>query len=276
MKHILIVFAVLMLSCSSDDGDDITDAKGPVGTLKVMSYNIHIANPPSKPEGVVDINAIVKVIENEKPDIIALQEVDRFTNRSGTGLDQAKEIAQRSGMNYYFAKAMDQDGGEIGQAILTRYPIEATDTHALPGADGVEAYIRSIGVVQVEIENGQKVLFGAVHLDHLTDQSRRAQVREMMIYLRDTYPDMPIIIGGDLNMTPTNEIWNLINTAYVRGCNYICPGTFPASNARTTIDYLFMNHKADTLFDISDYYTVPETYASDHLPLAMELEYQKK
>ncbi|RAV28429.1 endonuclease/exonuclease/phosphatase family protein [Sinomicrobium soli] len=273
MKHIFVLLAVFLLSCSGDDeGHPDGEGNGTKGTLKVMSYNIHIANPPSEP-GVVDINGIVNVIKEANPDLVALQEVDRFTNRSGNDLDQAKEIAERTGMNYYFAKAMNQDGGEIGQAILSRYPIEASDTHLLPGADGVEAFMRSIGVVRIEMENGQKVIFGATHLDHLTDKSRRAQAREMIIYLRDTYPELPVVVGGDLNMPPTNEIWNLLNTAFTRGCDVVCPGTFPASNARTTIDYLFINKTADSIFEIDDYYTIPETYASDHLPLVMELKF---
>ena len=47
-----------------------------------MSYNIHIGNPPSKP-GIIDMKAIIKAIKIENPDLVALQEVDVNTNRSG-------------------------------------------------------------------------------------------------------------------------------------------------------------------------------------------------
>src|SRR5690606_6371938 len=116
----------------------------PKGTLKVMTYNIHIANPPSRGPGFVDINAIANVIKKEKPDLVALQEVDRFTERSGKDLDQAKAIAEQTGMHYFFAKALNRSGGEYGVAILSQEPILSSQLHSLPGADGMEAELRTI------------------------------------------------------------------------------------------------------------------------------------
>jgi hypothetical protein len=59
--------------------------------ISVMSYNIHHANPPSKPN-VIDLNAIAKVINKQKPDLVALQEVDVHTNRSGIKLHEAENL----------------------------------------------------------------------------------------------------------------------------------------------------------------------------------------
>src|SRR5690554_4929360 len=61
--------------------------------LKVLSYNIHVGNPPGKP-GVTDLKGIAKVINDSDADLVALQEVDVFTNRSGKNLDQATELAR--------------------------------------------------------------------------------------------------------------------------------------------------------------------------------------
>src|SRR5690349_16069798 len=70
--------------------------------FKMLTYNIHHANPPSKP-GVIDIDAICHVIKQSEADVIALQEVDVQTNRSGK-IDEAKLIAEKLGMNYHFFK----------------------------------------------------------------------------------------------------------------------------------------------------------------------------
>lgn len=43
--------------------------------LKVLSYNIHVGNPPAKP-GITDLNGIAKVINDSDADLVALQEVD--------------------------------------------------------------------------------------------------------------------------------------------------------------------------------------------------------
>ncbi|HEX5024776.1 MAG TPA: endonuclease/exonuclease/phosphatase, partial [Agriterribacter sp.] len=40
--------------------------------VKVMSYNVHHCNPPSKP-ALIDVDAIAKAIRQQNPDIVALQ-----------------------------------------------------------------------------------------------------------------------------------------------------------------------------------------------------------
>ena len=275
MKFLSLLLTVFILACSSDSpSENVVDEQKPKATLKVMTYNIHIANPPSKAPGFVDINAIANVINTEKPDLVALQEVDRFTDRSGKDLDQAKAIADQTGMHYYFAKAINRSGGDYGVAILSKYPLLSTKQQSLPGADGMEAELRTIGIVEVTLATGEKIIFGSTHIDHLSDDSRRVQAREIIAFLKP-YSDIPIILGGDFNMTPDNEIWNTFNTIFKRGCT-TCPGTFPAVNAKTTIDYLLLNKVADDKFTIKSYSTVQENYASDHLPLVMELEYTTK
>src|SRR5687767_3450568 len=74
-------------------------------TLKILCYNIHHASPPSKP-GSIDLDAIAKVIMDHQPDLVALQEVDVFTGRSGP-YNQAEELGKRTGMSAYFFKAIN-------------------------------------------------------------------------------------------------------------------------------------------------------------------------
>src|SRR5688572_15097627 len=74
-------------------------------TLRVLSYNIHHANPPSKP-GQIDLDAVARVITEHQPDLVALQEVDSFTGRSGA-FNQAAELGKRTGLSAYFFKAID-------------------------------------------------------------------------------------------------------------------------------------------------------------------------
>lgn len=49
----------------------------------------------------MDLSAIAEVITSEGPDLVALQEVDRSTNRSGRDLDRVKELGALTGMHYY-------------------------------------------------------------------------------------------------------------------------------------------------------------------------------
>jgi hypothetical protein len=45
----------------------------PLKELRVLTYNIHHCNPPSK-EGLIDLDTIARVIAKQNPDLVALQE----------------------------------------------------------------------------------------------------------------------------------------------------------------------------------------------------------
>ena len=64
--------------------------------------------------------------------MVVLQEVDNKCKRSGE-VDQAAELARMTNLQYVFGKAMDDDGGESGQAILSRFPLSDLKVHRLPG-----------------------------------------------------------------------------------------------------------------------------------------------
>lgn len=184
-KYYLVLMVMLSFSCSSNDekkGEEVPQ-KPETDILKVMTYNIHIANPPSKDDKFVDIAAIANAINSESPDLVALQEVDRFTDRSGKDLDQAKELAELTGMHHYFAKALNRSNGEYGVAILSKFPIKISSKHSLPGAAGGEAELRVIGLIEVELEGKKKLYFGSTHFDHLNDKNRLEQAKELISFL---------------------------------------------------------------------------------------------
>ena len=63
----------------------------------------------------------------EKPDIIALQEVDQGTRRASR-VDQPAEFARLTGMRVVFGRNIDFDGGGYGTAVLTRLPIRSSES----------------------------------------------------------------------------------------------------------------------------------------------------
>ncbi|MDM1408701.1 endonuclease/exonuclease/phosphatase family protein [Myroides sp. DF42-4-2] len=283
-----LVILMFTLACNSSDnvvgnekdkeqeqgGGKEEGPKEEAKVLTLMSYNIHIANPPSKGEGFVDIDAIAAVINAENPDVVLLQEVDRFTDRSGKTLDQALTLGAKTNMNYYFAKALNRSNGEYGVAVLTKKEHKLSVKHSLPGAEGTKSELRTIGLVEIEFEEGQSMYVASTHIDHLEDRSKQVQIREMMNFLTP-YNSKPIILGADLNMPPTHELWNSLSTMFQTGCMGTCPLTAPAKKPRTTIDYLMMNEKAREIFSVTDYYTVKDDYASDHFPVVMKVEMKK-
>src|SRR5690606_10753475 len=87
LNVLAIVAFFIGSSCSKGSGDKVEPPVAKKESIKVMTYNIRIAE-------LIDIEAIANVIKASNPDLVALQEVDKFTTRSGVNVDQAKRLAE--------------------------------------------------------------------------------------------------------------------------------------------------------------------------------------
>jgi endonuclease/exonuclease/phosphatase family metal-dependent hydrolase len=72
-------------------------------TLRVMTYNIHVGVGMDKK---LDLQRIAQVINDQHPDLVGLQEVDRGVKRT-EGSDEIAELAKLTSMNYAFAHNLD-------------------------------------------------------------------------------------------------------------------------------------------------------------------------
>lgn len=269
-KSLFLVFIFLLhsfLSKATNPANHNERNDTPKKTLKIMSYNIRIASPPSKGWGFSDLAATAEVIRKQAPDLVALQEVDAFTDRSGKETHQAKNLAELTGMYYHFAKAVDRSNGDYGVAILSKFPIEKAESYRLTVvSDHPDNEIRAVAVVTVKTEIG-KLVFISAHLDHLSDADRAHQIVQLNKII-GKHNGLPIILGADLNTTPDNPtIQNLAEHLQIPCTD--CQLTFPADAPVKTLDYLMLNRKAVKKYKRISYETVNETYASDHLPLVM-------
>src|SRR5690625_2045149 len=195
-KGILILLvAILSVQCSSSASDQNESNEQHV--LRVMSYNIHHANPPSEP-GLISTEAIAEVIRKEDPDLVALQEVDVNNRRSGEDLHQAEAIAEELGMYFHFAKAIDYQGGFYGNAVLSKFTILDRMDVELPAMEGVETEDRVWAGIKVEA-HGKELWFGSIHLDFKTEENNLYQSNMLIDAFDDV--DIPVIIAGDFNAT---------------------------------------------------------------------------
>lgn len=237
--------------------------------IRVMSYNIHHANPPSKP-GEIDLNAVVEVIKAQDPDLVALQEVDVHTQRSGN-VDQAKAIAEKSDMYFYFGKAIDYQNGEYGVAILSKYPIEHPKVYPLPSHADPEAEPRVLAVATIRLPNGKTLLFGSTHLDVRSAGNRKLQIKRIIELASGE--SHPFLLAGDLNATPESAVIKKLDKHFTRSCDP-CGFTIPVEVPDRTIDYVAFFGKSS--FRIIDHKVIPERYASDHLPIVADFEFQSE
>ena len=239
--------------------------------LSVMTYNIRHAGPPSKPVNV-DVDTVAAVIKKYQPDVVALQEVDVHTKRSGQEINQAKVIGEKLNMYYYFSKAIDFDGGEYGVAILSKYPFDSVKTYKLPSANN-HAERRVLALAYLRINSKTKMLFACTHMDAETgDASRLLQMKaiDSLINLQ-TYP---AVLTGDLNYEPGSTVINLLDQQFKRSCMNNCSYSFPSDKPKKTID--FITYRKSDSFRFIRHRVLQEPYPSDHLPVLAELQLSLK
>ncbi|MBN1488735.1 MAG: endonuclease/exonuclease/phosphatase family protein [Phycisphaerae bacterium] len=229
-------------------------------TIRVLSYNIHICQGMDKQ---FDIERIAGVIRQTEPDLVALQEVDRGVERSGRA-DQPAELARLTGMHVVFEQNVPRQGGDYGNAVLSRYPIERHAHHFLPRFGSGEQR----GMLEVHVRvDGRPLVFLATHFDHRPDDGERlASVAELRKHVAE-WKDLPVIVAGDLNATPDSPViaqaTEFLHDGFTAGTG---DGfTFPADEPNRRIDYILHNGAAG--LEAVESCVIPEPLASDHRPL---------
>jgi endonuclease/exonuclease/phosphatase family metal-dependent hydrolase len=229
-------------------------------TIRVLSYNIHHGEGT---DGKVDLPRLARVIRAADPDLVALQEVDRKTKRTG-GVDQTAELARLTGLHGAFGKAIDYEGGEYGQAILSRVPLTSGTVHLLPGEPEREKRIAFAVALKLD---GREITFATTHLHHQSDEFRQKQA----VKLNEVFADSshPMILAGDLNATPTSKPLAVLTPKWgVTGGKNLF--TFPAEKPTSQIDYVM--YRPRDAFRMVGVSAIDEPVASDHRPLLAILE----
>lgn len=272
MKTLLVLAAISIISVSCSRkiqpaGTLVHENKSYNNTIRVMCYNVHHCNPPSKP-GVIDIDAVAIAIQDQNPDLVALQEIDVNTGRSGR-FNQAEELARKLNMKFFFGKAIDHDGGDYGVAILSKYPVSEPRVFRLPTEAGTNGEPRVLTTVKVMLPEGKSIRFGSTHLDAQKEPvNRELQIKE--INRISAGEVLPFILAGDFNAAPGSGVINHLDQRFMRTCQS-CEPTVPVNNPSKTIDFISFSPALN--FKVISHAVVPEHYASDHLPVIAVLQY---
>ena len=204
----------------------------PIGQpIKVMTYNIQFAlgeyrrfwkkdekAMPSKSQVMTTLAGIEKVILDERPDILFLQEASRHSIISHY-IDQIAAIRERLGADYcvkneyYWNKAYVPSGQMWGAmdyslVILSRYSMARTRKTDLPNKLSLTSWFaphRFLMETDLQIENGQTVTLlnthlaahdreGSLRLSQATAVHRRLQKLNRQ--------RIPFILAGDFNLIP--------------------------------------------------------------------------
>lgn len=283
MKRILTAAALLLVVAACNKDENYNDKYGDravippkAQSLRVMTYNIYGARATS-PANAADLDAIAEVIRRQNPDFVTLNEVDVFTNRTGKDVHQARDLAEKLGMEWHFSKAIDRDGGEYGDAVLSKYPILEKRSYRLPCAAEQPGEDRSLCVIRVQID-GKDLYVASTHLDHLSgDASRLVQATEIR-RIRDTELEGDLILCGDLNAIPSSNVIATM-TSFLTNTGPIDQYTFPSDDPSRKIDYIM--YAPIEHFGVQNCQVVSRgdqqvggVDASDHRPVIADIRFQ--
>jgi len=188
MKVLLTLLTAVLLAAPAraEDGQKL---------LRVLSWSIHHGEGV---DGKQDMARIAAVIQAQEPDVVILQEVDNHCKRSGS-IDQTAELARLTSFQSVFAKAGDIDGGESGQAILSRFPLSDLKIHHLPG----EGEPRIAISAQADTPFGPVTVAG-IQLDYADPVRQLVQAQVASAALLAVSLN-PLVLAGDFSASPESK-----------------------------------------------------------------------
>jgi endonuclease/exonuclease/phosphatase family metal-dependent hydrolase len=239
---------------------------------------------------------IVAWVDRLQPDLISLQEVIESTD----GQNQARWIAEEAGDDYHVAFAGEKlwnDIGLFGNAVLSRWPIDAEHSMPLAGQTVTDDVRRSIVHART---NGLDMF--ATHLNWKFDDgiTREEQVQEVTTFIdehSDPASPLPPILAGDFNAEPdATEIRFLTGTATLGGRSVYYQDAWRVAGSRgpgftwdnrnpyahtvrepdRRIDYVFVGWRHDAKGRVESARVVcdrvlTKTFASDHFGVYAEV-----
>ncbi len=257
----------------------------PESRLRVLTLNIAHGRGLSPYQGLHSAEAIernlqriVRLLQSEQPEIVALQEVDADShwNRRIHLLDY---LAREAGYPHSHLGIHNRREGRLhlayGNGLLARYPLENPDTRPFG-----QAPIGEKGFLYCEIGlPGGHLPVVNLHLDFRSRKRRIEQIERLIDYLEERHREkggeiyFSPLICGDFNSRATvqrDAVRHLVD--YLRGhCAYhLLPDggrTFPSILPTHGLDFIFVP-PSYRVYQCR----VLKSYVSDHRPVLVDLE----
>jgi len=227
--------------------------------LTVASYNVH------RWAGVrggrqFDPARAFAVLSELNADVLALQEVLRPTDHQ----DPLREIAGRLGYHLAFVVTRIHRSGELGNAVLSRWP--------LAGALAINLTFGRLerrAALAVQVRGGERsVQVAATHLA-IMDRMRARQVRALL-----EHPQLatgPTVLLGDMNAwRPSKASRDLDSHFETRHHNADWPPSYPSVRPVLALDRLYA--RGAKVLSLDAHASEAARRGSDHLPVVARLE----
>lgn len=232
--------------------------------LTLLSYNVRLFNAFEKKDYGNVPEMMAKIIQEENPDVICIQEYYR------------NHKVDFSAFPYKFIHFRRKDS-KVGYAIFSKYPLKNT------GAFDFEGSYNNAQYADVILERDTIRLYN-VHLQsmgidadvrylHDADKERlarrlsyRFRLQEKQVKTLLKHKDeskYPAILAGDMNNTPFSYTYRKLNTGMQDSFRERGRGlgaTFSFDGFPMRIDYIFASRE----YDVISFKTIKETFSDHH------------
>lgn len=217
---------------------------------RLMTYNIRNCIGMDEHQ---NIERVADVINRARPTIVALQEVDSATERSG-GVVISDTLARLTGLYPIFAPAIEFQGGKYGVALLLKERPLNVRSVPLPGREESRVIL---------IADFADFSIASTHLS-LTEPDRLASL--CLLDSIAAASKQPLIIMGDFNDTPQSTFIRQMEKTF----SHLAPSdepTWPADSPTERLDYIMTTDPE--AFEVKSH-AIISTQASDHRPIVIE------
>ncbi|HEX6975251.1 MAG TPA: DNRLRE domain-containing protein [Vicinamibacterales bacterium] len=270
-------------------GGTTTSAPAPSTTtttgkqLRVLQWNVHHGVGT---DGKYDIDRIATWIAKMKPDVVTLNEVEKYTGWGNE--DQParyKSLLQaKTGKTWY--ASFTQEFGDWsskgkGHLILSVYPFDSTGHDSLTASSGLNG-AGAVGQAGIVV-NGRTINIIVSHLDPSSQSMRLTQAKETISFALGFAENR--IVTGDMNAWPDQSSIAELNKTYYdswavaesKGTAYQFSGLSPnGATKKGRIDYIFYSRKAGNLVlkssQVYDTRNSSGVMPSDHRPVLSTFE----
>jgi endonuclease/exonuclease/phosphatase family metal-dependent hydrolase len=201
-------------------GTASVEARAHGDTIHVVSFNIEFAKEMARAIRVLKTHRDLR-----DADIILLQEMDA---------PGARMAADSLRMHYVYYPAIHNSlaGKDVGNAILSRWPITADAKLMLPKKSRYAKTQRIATAATIDFA-GQPVRVYSTHLGTPLDVGSAARAEQLRFILADAERYELAILGGDMNSKDVGRVAEQVG--------YLWPTqTIPKSNSFGRIDHIFL------------------------------------
>lgn len=233
--------------------------------LRVLTFNIrHGVGTDDR----LDLGRIGRIIARQRPDVVALQEVDRHFGARSHDVDQPAWLGDQLDMTPLFGPQLTypspgpgRSRQEYGTALLAALPVNSWGVRLLPTPAGYEGRVLLTAELSLPGRADGKAV--RVCCTHLSFEDADSRIAQAVAIAELVDPASPTVLMGDLNAGPESREMrylhnSLADTWQAAGCG--SGYTFDAQVPDRRIDHILASPNIST----AETAVVPVGCASDH------------